>query len=757
MRPLRPGGRALPSRLRHAVFILTTLAAVPGPSLLRAADLTGLVSGIVVDPHGRPLPRAHVRTVAPAGNGTAPALGGTEGFTDDQGRFSLTLLANCRIEASLSGFRTASVPCGGTGDVRMELAVAPVEETVVVTATRTDAPASQLGVSTTTFTAEEIQRRQTPAVSELLRTAPGAMVVQTGGPGGVTGLFVRGGESNYNTVLLDGIPLNEPGGTFNFNNLTTEHVERVEMVRGANSALFGSDAMSSVVQVFTRRAAPGTATRPSGSAQVDGGGYGTLHASASVAGASSRADYALGVARFSTDNRVQNGGFDNTTVTANAGTTIGTNATLRGVLRGELGRTGTPGQAAYGRPDRDAFYEQNIVVGGVSYDQQITRAVRQRAAYSLSSSRQASTNLVEDPPYTPAYDGRVAPFAFSDFTFDSRTTLRRHYASYQVDWHAASPRGGDHRLTLLADWNGERARLDDRMSGDVSTASRDNLGVAAQHQWLWRRLSTTAGLRVERNDSFGTAVVPRGSAVLLVHRGSGRLGDTRLRAAGGLGIKEPTVLQSFSTSPYFRGNPNLQPERSRSLEVGVEQRLASDRLKVDATWFDNRYRNIIGLRPSGGFTSEYFNIGLTDARGLELGTELVPVDALRLRAGYTFVDSAIVESTSSFSPVFAVGQWAFRRPRHSGFVQGSWTWRRLTTDVSGTLTGRFVDSDFSSLEPPILTNAGRTLWNARASWAVSARLTALLAVDNLANRDYQEPLGYLALKRAVRAGVRVQF
>ena len=261
MRPLRPGGRALPSRLRTVVVSSITLLALSAPPVLAAADVRVVLSGTVVDQQGRPLPRALVRVVPSpesAATGSAPSI---EGFTDDTGRFSLQAPSGCRVEASLSGFRAASLPCE-TPDLRIALTVAPVEETVVVTATRTGAPASQTGVSTTTFGAEEIERRQNPPVAELLRTAPGAMVIQTGGPGGVTGLFVRGGESNYNTVLVDGIPVNEPGGTFNFNNLTTEQVERVEMVRGANSALFGSDAMSSVVQIFTKRGVAGPMAMP---------------------------------------------------------------------------------------------------------------------------------------------------------------------------------------------------------------------------------------------------------------------------------------------------------------------------------------------------------------------------------------------------------------------------------------------------------------------------------------------------------------
>ena len=160
------------------------------------------------------------------------------------------------------------------------------------------------GRERTVFTAEDLERRQVPFVADLVASTPGAMMIRSGAPGTLTSLFVRGGESDYNKVLLDGMPLNEPGGSFYLNNLTTENLDRIEIVRGAYSSLFGSDAMASVIQLFTRRA-DGTVRQPRGSVQIDGGTYGTIHANASVAGATSRVDYSGGVARSNSDNRVR--------------------------------------------------------------------------------------------------------------------------------------------------------------------------------------------------------------------------------------------------------------------------------------------------------------------------------------------------------------------------------------------------------------------------------------------------------------------
>ena len=231
--------------------------------------------------------------------------------------------------------------------------------------------------------------------------------------------------------------------------------------------------------------------------------------------------------------------------------------------------------------------------------------------------------------------------------------------------------------------------------------------------------------------------------------------NTKLKANVGLGIKEPTIIQSFSPSPFFLGNPDLDPERATTADAGVEQRFFGQRLKIDAVWFDGRFRNIISTRTTSfnPFQSQYFNIGLTKARGSELAVEAAPADGIRLRGGYTLVASQIADSTAPSSPVFAVGVWAFRRPRHSGFIEGIWTAGRIAADLRGTFVGRRVDSDFSSLDPPIVENARYATWDAGGSYRLSP-VTVFLRLDNLADRDYMEPLGYPAWRRTARVGAR---
>jgi outer membrane cobalamin receptor len=724
---------------RSLLFLLLLLV------LSSQAFAQQILSGTVIDSSGSALPRVAVHLVDAQGAEVAAA------FTNSRGTFTFArACTGCAVTIALPGFNAAREPISTDTLLTIRLTVAPISEAVVVTATRTEMPAGEVGADITVIDSEEIVRRDLPTVAELLRATPGATVVRSGGVGNVTSLFVRGGESSYNKVLLDGIPINEPGGTFNFSNLSTDFVDHVEVVRGAQSALYGSDAMTSVVHIVSRRAPRGL-SHPSILASGEGGSYNSQRGNISIGAAQGRWDGDIHVGREHTNNRVPNNEFSNTTIAGNGGITPTSNASLRFVGRTDFGRTGVPGATAFGRPDMDAFSHRRDGVIGATFDQQISSRWQQHATYAVSISHQQSTNLNIDPDYVPSFGNSVAPFAFSDFPYDSLTDLRRHYASYQADARVGGASANEQLITVAFDWNGERGVLTDRMAGSVVRASRNNFGWTLQHQWLGAHASLSSGVRIEQNDGFGTAAAPRVSFAYLVNA------NTKLKANVGLGVKEPTIIQSFSPSPFFLGNSSLEPERATTGDVGIEQRLFRQRLKIDASWFDGSFKNIISTRTVtfNPFTSQYFNIGLTNARGAELAVEAAPFSAIRLRGGYTLDVSRIAQSTSPSNPVFAVGAWAFRRPRNAGFVEAIATRDHLSADLHGTLIGRRVDSDFSSLVPAITSNTGYTTWDGGASYRVAAPLTFYVRVDNIGNRDYMDPLGYPAWKRSARAGARI--
>ena len=742
----------IPARLSVCAFSLWSILAATLVPTVSLAQAPATLTVRVADTAGRPVDRVPVHLVSASGAVISSALSDATGLVQ-----VTSTCRDCRWEASHPGFLSTTAEASPAA-ATLTLRLAPIRESVIVTATRDAAPTSQVGASHTVFERDAIERRGEALVGDLLRDAPGSTVVQNGGRGAVTSLFVRGGENSYTKVLLDGIPLNEPGGTFNFGGLSTGNIERVELVRGAQSALFGSDAMSGVLQLVTGR---GRTSAPQVRAELSTGSYDTRRGSASVAGGFGRWDYAIHGSRFESDNRAPNSRFTSNTASLSAGRQVSSSVTLRLVGRVEDGRTGTPGQTAFGRPDMDAFFTQRHQVGGVTITHDATPWLTHRATYALAVSDQVNTNLILDAPYVPTYQGRVAPFEFWDFAYDTTSRFRRHYASYQADArhsHGGALAGAE-ILTVAVDWNGERATLTDRLAGTTAMPSRNNVGLAVQHQHVGARLAVTTGLRLEDNTSFGTAVTPRVSAALWLRTGSGAFGATKIKVNAGTGIKEPTMRQSFSVSPFDLGNPNLEAERSRTVDAGFEQRLWNDRAKLDVIWFHAVYRNQISTRTISfsPYQAQYINVGRTDASGLEASFAVAPVAGVHVSLHHTWLDSEIIDNASEFSPALGRGQWALRRPRHSGGAAITFDRGRLTTDLGVNWQGRRNDSDFSSLSPAITSAEGYTLVRAHLAFAVTPKASVFVRGDNLTDVNYMEPLGYLALRRTVHAGVRLTF
>lgn len=628
--------------------------------------------------------------------------------------------------------------------------VPTIRETVVVTATGRDMPESKVGASITVLDRRDIDERHALSTIDLLRTIPGIVAVRAGGVGNLTGVFVRGGESTYNKVLLDGMPLNEPGGAFNFATLSPENIERIEVLRGAHSALFGSDAMASVIQLFSVRPEIG---QPQINLTVDGGNYNTSHAAAGIGARTDALEYSVFGSFLRTDNREPNNRNRTSTVSGSLTRTILSGGSLRFLGRGEFGRAGTPGTTAFGRPDMDAHFRHRDASFLGGWSQPIGSRVTQQTSYTYVMTQYRSTNLVTDPPYTPRFGSLVAAFPSSDFLYDSETDLGRHRFQYRADAALAAGQ----TLTAAFEYDGERGVLTNhRSTAAPQRPSRNNTGTTVQHEANLERVTVVSGLRFENNGSFGFYVAPRLSASWLVTEGTGGLGATRLRGSIGRGIKEPLFIQSYSPSPSFLGNPDLKPERSRGFDTGVEQRFAHDRVAVELTYFANHFDDLISLGPFDPvtFNAQYENIGETRASGIELVGTAVATGGLRVGGAYTFLDSKVIRSISS-SPIFAPGRDLYRRPRHSGSLQVSYSRERIGLALGGVFVGSRVDTDFNF--PSIASNSGYAVWHASGEVRFARRTAAFVTLDNIADGDYMEPFGYPALGRTVRAGIRTRF
>ena len=724
------------------LLVLVACAWLAGGALAGAQE-PGALTGLVRTIDGTPLPQVVILVQGPEGSRSA--------VTGPGGRYRAEGLrpGAHALAAQAPGFLLSPdrwyVPSGETR-LDLTLAPAPIREHVVVAATRGDAALSTLGVSATVLDARTIAEREPSDLLGLLQQVPGVAVARAGGFGLAGSAFVRGGESRFALILVDGVPVNEPGGFHNFGGQIPLELGSVEVVRGAASSLYGTDALAGVVQILTRRA--GADERPGVAAEAEVGDFSWRRVQGTTSGRSGRLDWTLGLQRLETDNQQPNSAFTQNAGAASLGAGLGARSDLRLVVRADTSRTGTPGQTAFGRPDLDASYERDAFIAGVQL-----RHLRERATHELragfSQSGQLSLNPEDSGSFVPEFEEHLGSYPVSDFPNPEgfQNDTRRLSFGYRAEVQVS----GSHLLTLGGEADREAGEMGDRRE-DPLRPERTNLGVYLQDRVvLVDRVFVTVGARLEHNHSYGTTLVPRAA---LAWRVRGGADATTLRASGGEGVKEPSFLESFGVSTFARGNPDLKPERSRTYDLGVEQRLFGSRLRAEVVLFHHSYRDQIAyaITDYTTFEGSYVNLGETRARGLELSLAVAPVEGLRLDASYTLLDGEILTSTGSFDPVLAEGRSLLRRPRHQGSASAHLRGGRIDGGMTVQLVGRRGDSDFLGLG--LTENQGYTRLDARLRVRLTHGLEAFAAGENLADRTYQEVLGYPALGRSLRLGLR---
>jgi vitamin B12 transporter len=722
-------------------------AALVFAALLRAsaagadAQPQGSLAGSVRTADGTPVPSLVLLVHGP---GEARTV-----VTGPQGRYRAAALAAGHYRVDLraaAGFLFTVANEADVADVEttldLVLGPAPVRERVVVAATRDEAAVSTVGVTATVLDAGRIEEREAPSLLGLLEEVPGVAVARNGGLGLNGAVFVRGGESNFTRILVDGVPVNEPGGEYNLGPQLPLELERVEVVRGATSSLYGTDALAGVIHLVTRR----FPSAPRWRAEGQGGSFGWARGEAGTAGQAGPLDWNVGAVHLRTDNDQPNSALRTTAAAASLGLVSGASTTIRATFRGEDTAVGTPGATAFGRPDLDARFERSLGVAGVQLRHTRGRTSHElRAGYALQD--WASLDPLDSGSYVPRAGEIVAPYEMSDFPdpLGFQQDTRRLSSGYQMETQL----GGRHLVTLGGEVERETGAVGSRAE-PLLHPERTNVGGYVQDRLVLSTLFVTLGGRLEHNASFGTRAVPRLAAAWTV--GSG--GTTVLKASAGRGIKEPTFFESYGVSFYAQGNPALRPERSLTFDAGVEQRLLQSRVRVEATVFHHDYRDQINYQvvdPST-FQGTFVNLGETRAQGLELAAEAAPVPGVRVFAQYTLLDGVVQVSGDAFNPVYAAGERLLRRPRHQGSLSASVGGDRASAGGTLVLVGQRADSDFLGLG--LTENAGYARVDLRARLRLTSRFEALVVAENLFDHEYQEVLGYPSLGRSVRAGLR---
>lgn len=725
-----------------------------------AAAQAAEIRGTILDPSARPIEGARIE------------CSGRKASTDSSGHFVLPGVENCEATLSKEGFATTKAQLAASGENRFTLALAALIEQVVVSATRAPVNVEAAGVSANVITSAELAQRQFPALLDVLRELPGQAVVQTSRNGGATSLFTRGADSTGTLVLLDGVPLNEPGGDLNFANLTTAGVDRVEVIRGPESTLFGAEASAGVIQLFTRSGDP-EARRPHGSLTYERGSFQTDRWSANLnGGLAGRIDYSLTGDQFHTVGQYQNDFYRVTTGTANVGYRISSQTQLRAVFREYDSIVGVPNQVGYGIFDFGAHELDRDSTVSLRLDDTRGRNFYQRASFGYHRLRDRFDDNVGEGPYDVAAVVRMVtapiPRVFMVGLVDPlhppvNLPSGEQLVTQQVTLSpfpgltVTDRRDFNYQGTLTHSGGALVFGYDyERQGGNITGAdvARSNNGFFIHEQRaVTRRVFLSGGARLEQSSTFGTKFTPRGSASFLLFGEHGVLSSTFFHVSAARGITEPSLLENFARDAFFVGNPALRPEKTASYEAGITQEWFHRKLRTEVTAFRNSFRDLIVFvfLPEN---STWQNIDSSWARGVEFTATARLTRLVSLSGNYTRMWTRITSSTTPDALDEGIGQPLARRPDHSGSVFVSIAPRRWTVLAGARITGerQEVFDLFGVTRNPGYQNVYLS-----GSYRLNRFLTPFVRIDNLLNDRYQEVLGYTALSRNAVGGVRLNW
>ena len=619
---------------------------------------------------------------------------------------------------------------------------------VVTTATRVPVPQAAAPVAVTIITGESLRARGITHVADALRDVPGVALAQAGSAGAQTALFLRGGESKYVKVLVDGVPVNEAGGAFDFGTLTTNNVDRIEIVRGPASVLYGSDAVTGVVQIFTRRGRG----RPRVDAAARAGTYSTYDSDVTLSGATGPASFSFGVSSYRTSGIYSfNSGYRNDGVSGLVHLISDDRTEARLSVRYTDNRFHFPTTGSGVPADSNQFRSQDRLILGLDLGRSFTPRIRGRLTLASNAADASGGNEPDSPGDS------------LDFYFTSIGNARRRSADASITasvtqsaWLTVGAQAEEQRE---ASFSQGRSRFGP--SNSTFRAVRENRAAYTQLLLTAGDAGSAAvGGRYDRSETFGGFATYRVAASVRVARGS------RLRAAVGTAFREPQFYENFTTA-FTIGNPELQPERTASWELGVSQDIGA-RATLAASYFAQRFTNMIDytFAPPTPDGPNYYNIARASADGVEVEARAGTARGLALDASYTRLWTRVLDPgfDASEGALLVRGGRLLRRPTHSG--SAAVTYAPSDRGSIFFRVDRVGDRDDRSYAgfPPLPVRHG---WYTRADAGGEMRLTEpragipgstlSLRVDNVENRSYQTVYGFAAPGRAILAGLRVDF
>jgi len=623
--------------------------------------------------------------------------------------------------------------------------IAPAEEKddsldeVVVVANRAPQPLSKVGNSVTVLNQQDIQDSQKVDVGELLATTPGITFSRNGGPGTGTSVYIRGADSDHTVVLIDGVVLNDPslvGGNFDFGNLLVGDISRIEILRGAQSTLYGSQAIGGVINIITTEPKPGLG----GDVQAEFGSLDTGLAKGGIGGRFDGWSFRLGGTYYSTDS--------------------------------------VPAlDTRYGGTITDPFHD-SVVSGRATYDFTTDVQLDLRAYWTQS---RVFYDGYPPPNYVLANDTQYENvrqlFDYTGLNFDLFGGRLKNRVAYQytTTQHSDFDDAGT-VITQTDSYLGNNGRVEYQGTWAVTDRYQAVFGVQQEKSWaditpnapahadtgqvgeyvqlqgeVLTGLTLTAGERHDHYDAFGQHYTGHLAAAWALPS------STVLRASWSQGYKAPSLYELYS--PY--GNTTLRPEESSGADAGVEQHWWNDRVTFSATYFLTHFKDLIEFEDcpgsalcdtigqAGGY---YANQDRAKASGVELQFSAAPTSAVAISANYSHIKT--VDETPE-SPTY--GEQLFRRPEDAANLSLTYTWPHgVKTTVAARYAGYSLDQNFNVYPTAIIRLGGYTVVDLRASYPVTDKLELYARIDNATNKWYETIYQYGTWGRTAFVGLRAK-
>ncbi len=595
---------------------------------------------------------------------------------------------------------------------------------VLVSATKTEIYQGEVGSSSTVITAEEIKKGGKQTVLEVLRSVPGVTVSSTGSLGGGTAVYLRGAKPGHTLVMIDGVEVNDPMSTdrsFDFAHLSTDNIERIEVVRGPQSTLYGSDAMAGVINIITKKGSGD----PKFTILSEGGSHNTFKENTGLSGSKEKWDYSFFSSRLDSDGiskaagGAEKDGYENITLSSRVGYKVMDEAELSLVTRYTDAKTDLDDDANQDDPNNTAWWKNTM--GKVAFDQAVNPVWDHKLSFSYAETTRKYKDEADSVDTT---DNTHNWYNSDDKKFEWQHNLK------PVDWSTT---------TAGFEYANERGFGDGRSSGNrFDRKTVDNKGYYLQNQFkFWEKLFITPGLRVDDHEMFGTETTYKVSTAYWIDQTK-----TRLKGNWGTAFKAPSLYQLYSSY----GSPTLLPDKSKNYDFGFEQKVLNDKVSFDATYFNNDYKNMVDW---DSVAYKYKNIGKAETKGVELGAKYLPVEWLTFASNFTYTETEDKET----------GLQLLRRPMRQVNFDIDWKpVEKMHLDFGITHVGSRKDVVYDAFWNPVtVTNKAYSTVRLASSYDLTKDIQIFGRIENLFDKKYQEVVGYETLGRSAYGGVKMRF